>query len=208
MVSRRVSTATSGVGRGAAAGAISTTVFTALHHVFISPIWWMFPVMLVAGAACGACLVWCFSELVDEPSLKSWVGYVVLFTVMFGLLAVTSVVIYEPIITMTEMLDSTGGNPIPIRETIGLMTVFTLAWSGGLVWLYRKGWREFGIALAATTVLMLFLGFNVSTVGLVEFPTEARALMASFFGYIIALGLVFGAAFALLPRRRSSRTAP
>ena len=200
--------ATAGLGRGAVAGGVSTTVFTVLHHVFINPIWWMFPVMLVAGAACGACLVWCYSELVDEPSPKSWLGYVVLFTVMFGLLAVASVIIYEPTITMTEMLESTEATPSLMGDTIGLMTVFTISWSGVLVWLYRKRWRAFGVGLATTTVLMLFLGFNVSTIGLVEFPTEARGLMAGFFGYIAALGLVFGAAFALLVRWPSSPTAP
>ncbi len=191
----------SGLVAGAVAGGISTLAFTVLHHVFISPIWWMLPVMLVAGAACGACLAWSYRELVSRQTRSSWWRYVALSTGMFGLLALASVIIYEPIINMTELFDSTaGGNPIPISETTGLMVTFTLAWSGGLVALYRKGWREFGIVLTTTTVVMLFLGFNVSTIGLVEFPTEAWILLAEFFAYIAALGGVYGLAYSALMR--------
>lgn len=193
---------------GAVAGVISVTVFTVLHQIFINAIWWMFPIMAIAGAVCGLTLSWCYDTLVTTPSQRSWWGYIAMFTGMFGLLGLASGLIYEPIITMTEMLESTGGNPIPISETIGLMAAFTLAWSGGLVLFYRKGWREFGIALATTFVLMLFLGFNVSTIGLVDFPTEAWALMAEFFGYLAALGFVFGAAFVVLVRWPAKGTVP
>lgn len=72
------------LGSGAVAGGVSVTVFTLLHQVLIVPIWWMFPIMLVAGAVCGVSLAWCYAALVRTPSVASWAAYVGMFTAMFG----------------------------------------------------------------------------------------------------------------------------
>jgi hypothetical protein len=177
---------------GAVAGVVSVTVFTFLHQIFINSIWWMFPIMAIAGAACGLCLAWCYDTLVSNPSWPSWWGYIALINVMFGLLAWASAVIYDPIITMAEMVESSGGNPIPMRETLPLMVVFTTVWAGLLTLIYKAGWRGFGAATATIAVLMLFLGFNLSTVGLVDVPREGWILLVEFFGYVIALSVTYG----------------
>ena len=194
------------VAAGTIAGVCSTFVFTVLHQIFISSIWWMLPIMAIAGALCGVCLVWCYSELVYQPSGRSLAGYVALFTTMFGLLLVVSLIIYEPSISLDAMLQSSGGNPIPLRETLPLMTVFTIGWAGFLTLLYRTSWRGFGVALVTTTVLMALLGFNVSTAGLVEIPTSAWLLIVEFFGYLIALATVFGLVYAGILNWVSNRT--
>lgn len=194
------------VAAGAVAGVCSVFVFTVLHQIFINSIWWMFPIMAIAGALCGACLAWCYSELVHQPSGRSLAGYVALFTTMFGLLLVVSFIVYEPIITLDAMLQSSGGNPIPVGETLPLMTVFTLGWAGFLTLLYRKGWRGFGVAVVTTSVLMVLLGFNVSTAGLVEIPTDTWLLIVEFFGYIIALAAVYGFVYAGTMNWASNRT--
>ena len=187
-------------GAGAAAGVVATTVFTSLHHLFISPIWWALPFMAVAGAVCGAVLAWCYTSLVAVRTAGSWAVFVGLYIVMFGLLAMASSIVYEPIITMAEVVNSTGGNPIPIGESLGLMVVFTLGWAAFLSVFYQRGWRGFVAALAATTILMLLLGVNVSTMGLVDVPTTGWVLVIEFFGYLIALGVSFGLSFHLFAR--------
>lgn len=192
----------SSAGAGAAAGVVATTVFTIAHHLFISPIWWAFPFMAVAGAACGASLVWCYSRLVGSATGRSWAIFVGLFTIMFGLLAVASSIVYEPIITMAEVVGSTGGNPIPIGESMSLMIIFTLGWAMFLSAIYRRGWHGFWAALMATTILMLPLGVNVSTMGLVEIPTAGWLLVLEFFGYLAALGVSFGLSYHLIERSR------
>jgi len=199
-----------GLGAGAAAGVVATTVFTIAPHLFISPIWWAFPFMAVASAACGASLVWCYSRLVDSGTTFSWAIFVGLFTSMFGLLALASSIVYEPIITMAEVVESTGGNPIPIGESMGLMVVFTLGWAGFLSVFYRRGWRGFAAALVATAILMLILGVNVSTMGLVEIPTTGWVLVLEFFGYLGALGVSFGLSYRFIERvwRRSRPLEP
>ncbi|MDX1469620.1 MAG: hypothetical protein R3258_09780 [Acidimicrobiia bacterium] len=186
---------------GAIAGGVSVTVFTVLHQVFINPIWFLYPVMLVAGVMCGVLLAWCYSVLVVKPSRPSWARFVTLFTVMFGLLAVASSLLYEPVYTMVEIVESSGGNPIPFRETAVLMLVFTVAWATLLAVGYRAGWRGFSAALIATAVLMLLLGFNVSTMGLVEIPKADWILVAEFFGYVVALGGSYGVVYWLVRER-------
>ena len=186
------------LGAGAIAGVVATTIFTVAHHLFINPIWWAFPFMAVAGAACGSALAWCYSNLTETRTARSWAAFVAMFTAMFGLLALASSMVYEPIITMAEVVNSTGGNPIPIGESLGLMIPFTIGWAGFLTIIYRRGWRGFQTSLLATVVLMLFLGINVSTMGLVEIPTSGWMLVVEFFGYIVALGGSFGLTYHLI----------
>lgn len=197
-------------GAGAAAGIVATTVFTLAHHLFISPIWWAFPFMAVAGALCGAVLAWCYTGLVEHHTGRSWTVFVGLFILMFGLLALASSIVYEPIITMAEIVDSTGGNPIPLGESMGLMVVFTLGWAGILSVFYRRGWRGFAVALITTAILMLVLGVNVSTMGLVDIPTTGWVLVLEFFGYLVALGVSFGLSYRLIEGvwRRSRPSEP
>ena len=179
-------------------------MFTVLHQVFINPIWFLYPVMLVAGVLCGVSLAWCYSVLVAEPSTKSWASFVGLFTVMFGLLAVASALVYEPVYTMAEIVESTGGNPIPISETAALMVFFTVGWAALLTIGYRAGWKGFWVTLAATVVLMLLLGINVSTMGLVDIPKSGWVLVAEFFGFVAAIGGSYGIVYGLIRRRRSA----
>ncbi|HVR33878.1 MAG TPA: hypothetical protein VMS74_14365 [Acidimicrobiia bacterium] len=189
---------------GAVAGVVAVLVFTTLHQIFINSIWWMFPIMAIAGAACGLCLAWCYATLVPNPSWRTWWGFIALFNIMFGLLALASAIIYEPIITMAEMVESSGGNPIPMSETLPLMIAFTLGWAGLLALVYKAGWRGFGAASATISVLMLLLGFNLSTVGLVDVPTEGWVLLAEFFGYVTALSVTYGLTHTGLMRFRGS----
>ena len=191
---------------GAVAGVVSVVVFTVLHQIFINAIWWMFPIMAIAGACCGLCLAWCYATLVPEPSWRSWWGYISLFMAMFGLLAASSAIIYEPIISMAEIVNSSGGNPIPMSETLPLMIVFTLGWAGLLTAVYKGGLRGFGTASATIAVLMLLLGFNLSTVGLVDVPSEGWILLAEFFGYVAALSVTYGLAHTGLLRLPSFAT--
>jgi len=189
------------LGSGAIAGVVAVLVFTVLHQILINPIWWMFPIMAVAGAVCGLCVVWCYTVLVSAPSRRTWWGYISMYLVMFGLLTVASMILYDPVITIAEMLASPGGNPLPMSDTLALMAAVTVGWAGLMTRVYRGGWRGFGASLVTVTVLMLLLGFNLSTVGLVAIRREGWILLAEFFGYVVVLGGTFGLVHAGLVRR-------
>ena len=53
---------------GAFAGAFSALVFTVVHQVLISSIWFALPAMLGAGAVCGACIAWSYRLVTPSPS--------------------------------------------------------------------------------------------------------------------------------------------
>ena len=78
---------------GVVAGAVSAFVFTLVHDLFISDIWDMLIVMVVAGAVCGLCIGWTYGRLVEVPSIGSWVGYNLVYLAMFGLLGAGSLLI-------------------------------------------------------------------------------------------------------------------
>jgi len=93
---------------GALAGAVATFVFTAVHYVFISNIWSMLLIMLVAGALCGACISFSYGLLAARPSLRSWVVYNLIYDGMLILLGVVSVLIFQPVTSMAALSASRG----------------------------------------------------------------------------------------------------
>lgn len=185
---------------GAIAGSLAVVVFTWVHDLVISDIWAMLPVMAVAGTVCGVCLTWSYRALVRRPSLRSWAGYVGVFIVMFCVLAVASVAVFQPVTSMAEV--SAAGGPIDhlFGTAMPLSAGFVVGLTLFLVWRFGEGWAGFGPALVTSAVLMLFLGMNVSTVGLVDIPVEGWYLVAELLGLIVALGAVFGAAVVLIDR--------
>lgn len=64
---------------------------------------------------------------------------------------------------------------------------------------------QFAAIILTSSVLVLFLGLNVSLMGLVFLPTDSLYLVAENFGLIFALGLVYFIVFALLEWRKLAR---
>ena len=82
---------------------MSAFVFLLIHDIFISDIWFSLLMMLVAGTVCGLCVSWSYGLLVAVSSVRSWLLYNLLYVVSFMLLAVVSVVVYEPMYLLAEM---------------------------------------------------------------------------------------------------------
>jgi len=78
---------------------------------------------------------------------------------------------------MAEVVDSTGGNPIPIGESMGLMGHIHNWMDRSSLVFYRQGLQGFAAALVSTAILMFILGVNVSTMGLVDIPTTGWVLV-------------------------------
>ena len=105
---------------------ISSFVFTAVHHLLISDIWSTILVMLAAGAVCGLCLGWTFALLSDNPSIRSWLRFNFVFLAMFVLLGITSVIIYEPVTTITTLIEANSPPSDLINVVLPLIMGFTL----------------------------------------------------------------------------------
>jgi hypothetical protein len=186
---------------GVVAGLVATVGFTLLHDLVISDIWAMLPIMAIAGAICGACLGWSYARLFAVPSVWSWLVYNATYMIMFGLLGAVSVVVFEPVTTMAAVLERGGPVDDLIVQALPMTLAFTAVTAVLISLIFGRGWRQFGAVLATTSVLVLFLGLNVSAIGLVEFAGGGLYLVAEMFGLVAAIGLMFILTVLVLERQ-------
>lgn len=185
---------------GVVAGVTSTVVFTVIHDIFISDIWFSLIPMLAAGALCGLCVAWSYALLVSAPSTGSWLRYNLLYVAMFALLGVLSVLAFEPVTTMAAVVTANGPPDALIGQAMPLTALFTVGMAVLVTLLYRAGWKRFGAVLLTCVVLVLLLGLNVSAIGLVDIPRGSLVLVAEMFGLIVALNAVYVVVFLALQR--------
>jgi len=188
------------VGSGALAGAVSALVFTVIHQLLISPIWFALPAMLAAGAICGVCLAWSYTLVVPISSVGSWLRYNCFYLVMFVALGLTSLAAFQPVTTIAALLKSNEPPRALIGRALPLSGLFTLATAALLCVGYRPGWRGAGGLLLTTGVLILSLGLNISVLGLVGVPHAALGVLALVFTLLVALGGVYAGVVVMLNR--------
>lgn len=201
-----VSPSSSGLARvGAIAGASSVLMFTIVHDLTISNIWPMLGPMVVAGMMCGSCITWTYGRLFGRQSVGTWIGYNAVFLAMFAALAVASVMLFEPVTTMAAI--SAQGGPVDelIVKALPLTGVFTLVATGLLGAAFARRRSDYLRLLLTVTVLVLFLGLNVSVLGLVGFSGDSILPVVAFFGLIVLLDAVFAAVFIGLQSALSLR---
>lgn len=184
---------------GAIAGAVSALVFTIIHGLMISQIWFMLVPMLVAGAICGLCLSWSYTMLVATPSIADWLRYNLLYLLLLFGLGPISLGLYEPMMTIPELLASPNGMPDElVREVMPLTAVYTLLMALFITWLYGRRWSRLPLVLATCAMLMLLLGLNIAPMGLVYLTTGWLWMLVELLILIVALDLVFVLGFLLL----------
>lgn len=185
---------------GALAGAASTFVFTIVHHLLISNIWFCFPFMLIAGALCGLSIGWSYGLLARRPTAANWLGYNLLFVAMLMLLGLASVMLFEPVVSMTALMQANGPPGALIAQALPMTLVFTLASALGISLIYGLKQANFGAILLTTTALVLLLGLNISVLGLVSIPRGSFYLVTEFLGLVVLLAMVYAIVFIKLAR--------
>ena len=176
---------------GAMAGALSAFVFCVIHQLIISSIWFAIGAMLVAGAVCGTCLAWSYALSTQEQTVRSWVQYNALYVGALVCLGITSLVMFEPVTTISALLQSNVPPRALIAQALPITGLFTVGSAALLIMLYRPGWRGASAILATTVVVVLFLGLNISTLGLVFVPNALLYVLAEVFALILSLALVY-----------------
>lgn len=189
---------------GTIAGLVSALIFTIVHQNFINDIWFSIPIMLIAGALCGPSLGWSYGVLVSVPTLKNWLAYNLVYMAMFGILGAVSVAAFDPITTVEALIEVNESPNELIGKAMPLTVVFTFLMAGIVTVLSTRRWANFGPALLACVVLVLSQGLNVSIIGLVSLPSGSLYLVVELFALILALGVVFAVAFAILERKQLS----
>ena len=183
---------------GAIAGAGAALAFTFVHDVFISDIWSTLIVMLVAGAACGLCIGWSYSLVVAVPSVRSWLRYNLIFVTMLVLLGVCSVIVFEPQTTIAALIEANAPPNDLINKALPVTAAFSIGFALFLSRRYGRQWHHYVAIFVTSVVLIVFLGLNVSVIGLVFIPRGSAYLIAELFGLIFILGAVFAGVFVVL----------
>jgi hypothetical protein len=179
---------------GLVAGAASAAVFALIHGLLISDIWFSLPMLLAAGALCGFCLGWTFGLLFDQPSLSSWFRYNALFVGLLTSIAVVSELVYQPVITLAEVMAGPPGHLYLRAMPVTILT--TLIFSAIVFKLYGRTLAQFVSIVITSAVMVLLLGLNISLMGLVFVPTSSLYLVAENFGLILGLGFINFVVFA------------
>jgi hypothetical protein len=122
--------------------------------------------------------------------------------VVLVFLGLVSLLVFEPVTTIGELLQSREPPIALIKRTIPMMIAFTLATAAVLSFLYRTDWRG-SLALLLTSVLLIFpLGLNISILGLVQLSGTTLRALAAMFGLVLLLSSVYAASFAAIERKR------
>lgn len=193
---------------GAIAGAASSLLFTIVHHIFISNIWFSFPLMLVAGVLCGLAIGWSYGRLVERPSARSWLAYNLVYVLMLMLLGAASALMFEPVVSMAALMQANGPPDALIAQALPMTLAFTLASAIGITLVYGRSWRHLRAILLTTSALVLFLGLNISALGLVSIPRGSLYLVAEFLGLVVLLATAYAVIFMALARSRLTARAP
>lgn len=190
---------------GAVAGAVSVLVFTIVHDLLISDIWFSLGMMLVAGVLCGLCVGWSYAVVVTKPSLGSWLRYNLLYVATLALLGAASVLVFEPETTMAALIAADGPPDALIGQAMPLTAAFTLVAAVLITELYGRSRARFGAVLLTCILIVLLLGLNVSAIGLVSIPRGSLYLIGEMFGLILVINLVYAGTFVALEREHLLR---
>jgi hypothetical protein len=198
--SRPATSITAFVASGALAGALSALTFCLVHQLLISAIWFATVGMLLAGAISGACIAWSYALVVKNRTVRSWFRYNMVYVIILVVLGIVSLAVFEPVTTIAELLKSNKPPRALIGQALPVTILFTVCSAGLLILLNRPGWLG-GVAILVTTlVIVLFLGLNISILGLVFIAKSSLYVIWEVVALIVVLALVYAVAMAYLWR--------
>ena len=185
---------------GAFSGALSALVFCVVHQLLISPTWFALVAMLVAGAVSGSSIAWSYVLIARKPTVGSWIRYNFLYVVILLVLGAVSLIMFEPVTTIATLLKSNEPPRALIGQALPITALFTIGSAGLLTVLYRPGLVGRLAILMTTLVIVLFLGLNISILGLVFVPKSSLYVVGEVVALIVALALVYSVSMAYVWR--------
>lgn len=190
---------------GAIAGFVSTLIFTIVHQILITDIWFSFLIMSGAGIISGIAIAGSYGKVVKVPSLKNWLGYNFIFIFMFILLAVCSIIFFEPVTTAAEVMQAKTRPDELIKKALPLSEIFTISFSIIMGFLFGNKIIDYILILLTNSVLIAILGLNVSIIGLVKIPSGSIYLLFELFALIFTIFIVYAGVFIILERKNLRR---
>jgi Zn-dependent protease with chaperone function len=120
--------------------------------------------------------------------------------VILLVLGAVSLIMFEPVTTIATLLKSNEPPRALIGQALPITALFTIGSAGLLTVLYRPGLVGRLAILMTTLVIVLFLGLNISILGLVVVPKSSLYVVGEVVALIVALALVYSVSMAYVWR--------
>jgi hypothetical protein len=138
--------------------------------------------------------------VVRNPTVRTWMLYNALYVLVLIALGATSVLAFTPVTTIADLLRSSEPPRALIAHALPMTVGFTAVSAVGLMALYRPDWKGAVAILVTTLAVVLFLGMNISILGLVVVPRSARWVLGEVLALIVTLALTYAITMAYLCR--------
>ena len=173
------------------AGTASLLVFLVLHHLWITPIWFILPLGLVIAVIGGLAVGWAYGELLPGLPARPWTIFV--WVALIGLTLLPSIVLAQ---LSPPLFTGTGENVTPtisVEQAVIIFVrnlLFTATVIGGLGgWLIGRTKRAALATALAGFVFALGPGHNVPFLG--NQPATGK-------GVILLIAIVLAASIVLV----------
>jgi hypothetical protein len=186
---------------GAISGVIASVLFTALHQLVISDIWFSLIIMIVSGGLAGAAIAWAYTSMTETANIKSWVAFNSSLMLLYVALTVVSIAVFDPVTTVGALIEANEPADELIGQAMPMTVIFTVGSAILITAVFGNLRKHFVPVLIMTIVLVLTLGLNVSIIGLVSFPSGTVYLVFEMLGLIAFLGISYMLLVAVLRRR-------
>lgn len=168
---------------GIIAAMLTSIVFVGLHHVVISPIWFILPFALLFGGLTGWGLAMSQSLFFQANSLLSSVKTIGLYFLPILILDLIIAVFVDPIFSMEEASND-ANTGILLGVAFAIVIPYSLAYGllqGLIIHPTRIGILT---SMLTNTVILTGIGHNIPLFNLVETPTN------KFWVHLFSLGLI------------------
>ena len=164
---------------GVVSGVVGLLVFLTIHHFWITPIWFIFPIGLLIAGLSGLIVGWSYAEILPRLPSCPWI-----FLAVFGLMAAT----LAPALLLAEILppavDIAGGKLLLSANELIMRFVFALLAPATLVgalegWALARTRRGAAAMALAGLLFALGLGHNVPFLGRTPAVGKEIALLAA-----------------------------
>ena len=193
---------------GALSGGLTVLVFTFVHDLWISDIWFNVGPMVLSGALCGLAVVWSYNKAVSPQFLRRWFVFNGVLVGLLVALGGLSFVVLDPKFTMAEAMAMEDALAELIPPALPLMVGATLV-NTGLVWVgFGREARALIPAFVVQVLLVFLVGHNLAILGLVELSGDLLVTFIEFIGLTALLGFGFAGGVTALASLRTGAPEP
>ena len=186
---------------GSLAGILSALIFAIAHNLFIENIWYAIFFLVSGGMIGGITLAFNYFYMTEIPTAQNWAMYNFIFVTKYILLGVVSILVFEPVTTIPEILEINRRSGDMYTTALPLTVAFTLIFSFLMSLMFATKIKQFLLIIITNIIMMVALGINVSILGLVYTNKTSFELIMEVTGLIVLIMGTFSFGFLLFGKK-------